>query len=117
MPVKDAVDDAVGWAIEENLLDGFFRVNKAEVIAMCLTEFDVESAIKTWREDGYEDGYNEGITEGMTAGEQKGKQEKAVEDARNAVSLGLSPQQISQITGLPLEEVQKLAAEINAVEA
>jgi len=51
--------------------------------------------------------------DGMAAGMQK----KAVEDARNAVSLGLSPQQISQITGLPLEEVQKLAAEINAVEA
>ena len=34
MPVKDAVDDAVAWAIDENLLDGFFSVNKAEVIAI-----------------------------------------------------------------------------------
>ena len=34
MPVKDAVDDAVAWAIDENLLDGFFSINKAEVIAI-----------------------------------------------------------------------------------
>ena len=40
---------------------------------MCLTEFDVELAIKTWREDGYEDGYNEGIAEctGLTLEEVK----------------------------------------------
>ena len=66
----------------------------------CLTEFDVESAIKTWREDGYE--------EGMTAGEQK----KAVEDARNFLRENVSPEIIARCTGLALEEVQKLAEEI-----
>ena len=34
MPVKEAVDDAVNWAIELDLLDGFFSINKAEVIAI-----------------------------------------------------------------------------------
>ena len=48
-------------------------------------------------------------------GKEAGKQEKAVEAARNAIALGLTPQQISQITGLPLEEVQKLAEEIATV--
>ncbi len=102
MPVKDAVDDAVGWAIEENLLDGFFRVNKAEVIAMCLTEFDVESAIKTWREDGYEDGYNEGIAEGMTAGERK----KAVEAAVTLITdCKIDPKLAAEKMNAPLDSV------------
>ena len=74
----------------------------------CLTEFDVESAIKTWREDGYEDGYNEGKTDGMTAG----KQEKAVETARNFLMESVNPEIIARCTGLPLEEVNKLAEEI-----
>ncbi|MBO4507616.1 MAG: hypothetical protein J5747_03155, partial [Spirochaetaceae bacterium] len=39
LPIKEAVDDAVNWAIEEDFLDGFFKVNKAEVSAMCLTEY------------------------------------------------------------------------------
>ncbi len=30
---------------------------------MCLTEFDVESAIKTWQEDGYAKGRAEGRQE------------------------------------------------------
>ncbi|MBO4509462.1 MAG: hypothetical protein J5747_12610 [Spirochaetaceae bacterium] len=65
----------------------------------CLTEFDVESAIKTWREDGYEDGY-----EGMTAGEQKGKQEKAVETARNLLRDGrYTAQEISCLLNIPVD--------------
>ena len=51
-------------------------------------------------------------------GKAAGKQEKAVEDALNMLKINLgTPQQISQITGLPLEEVLKLAEEIKAVEA
>ena len=108
MPVKEAVDDAVAWAISEDLLDGFFSINKAEVIAMCLTEFDVESAIKTWREDGYEDGRldgiaegrADGIAEGMTAGVQK----KAVEDAKNLLRDGrYTAQEISTLLNIPVE--------------
>ena len=67
---------------------------------MCLTEFDVESAIKTWREDGYEDGYEEGKTDGMTAG----KQEKAVETAKNLLRYGrYTAQEISSLLNLPVE--------------
>ena len=70
----------------------------------CLTEFDVESAIKTWREDGFEDGYTEGRT--------SGKQEKAVEDARNFLMKGIDTEIIAECTGLPLEEVRKLAEQM-----
>ena len=92
MPVKDAVDDAVNWAIELDLLDGFFSINKAEVIAMCLTEFDVESAIKTWREDGYEDGYDEGRADGK------------LEDAKNLLKDGrYTAQEIASLLNIPIE--------------
>ena len=75
----------------------------------CLTEFDVESAIKTWREDGYEDGYEEGMT--------AGKQEKAMEAARNLLIKGINPEIIAECIGLPLEEVQKLTDELKAIKA
>ena len=55
---------------------------------MILTEFDVESAIKTWREDGYE--------EGMTA--------KAVETAKNLLRDGrYTAQEISSLLNIPVE--------------
>ncbi len=43
--------EAIDWACKENLLDVFIRELKSEVIAMCLTEYDKEACIRTWRED------------------------------------------------------------------
>ena len=69
---------------------------------MCLTEFDVESAIKTWREDGYEDGYNEGIAEGLTAGERK----KAVEAAVTLITdFKIDPKLAAEKMNAPLDSV------------
>lgn len=97
---KDALkmtpNDAVEWAIKENLLDGLIAYEKEEVMGMLLTEYDEEACIKVWQEDGYE----------------RGKQEKAVEDARNLLKENISPEIIAKCTGLPLEEVQKLQAEL-----
>ena len=92
MEIGQAVREAVDWAIKENFLEGFVREQKEEIIAMCLTEFDEESAIRGWREDG--------------------RIEKAVEDARNALAMNLTPEQAAQITGLPLEQVLELQKEI-----
>ncbi|MBO7122076.1 MAG: hypothetical protein J6V90_02195 [Treponema sp.] len=52
MKIDQAVREAVDWAIKENFLEGFVREQKEEIIAMCLTEYDEESAIRGWREDG-----------------------------------------------------------------
>ena len=102
LPIKEAVDDAVNWAIEQEFLDGFFEVNKAEVSAMCLTEYDEEATMRAFRREGFEDGYAEG--------EQKAK----LEAARNFIAEGVSPEMVARCTGLPLEDVQKLAEQVAA---
>ena len=51
MGKEEAVDEAVKWAIKENLLDGFFRKQKAEVTGMSLTEFDEEEFKRVCREE------------------------------------------------------------------
>ncbi|MBP5442198.1 MAG: hypothetical protein J6Y60_03070, partial [Treponema sp.] len=56
MNKKAAVEEAVDWAIKENLLDGFFKVQKSEVIGMSLTEFDEEEFKRVCYEDGIVDG-------------------------------------------------------------
>ena len=68
---------------------------------MCLTEYDEEAAKKVFREDGY----------------IEGKQEAKLEDARNFITEGDSPEKVARCTGLPLEEVQKLAEELATVKA
>ena len=93
MEVHAAVKKAVDEAIEENLLEGFFARQKAEVIGMILEEFDEERFKRNMREEGYEDGVND----------------KAIEDAENLLKLGVvTVEQISQAIGLPLEQVLQI---------
>ena len=49
------------------------------------------------------DGYEEGL--------ERGAYQKALETARNLLSMGLSPEQVAQGTGLPLEKVFELVQE------
>ena len=50
--------------------------------------------------------------EGREEGEQKAK----LETARNFLAKGINPDIIAECTGLPLEEVQKLAEKLTPVE-
>ena len=61
---------------------------------------DVKNSIDTALEKGRE----EGMAEGMAKGMEKEKQSTA----RRLLSMGLSEEQVSAATELPLEEIQKL---------
>lgn len=104
MTKQEAIEKAIDYAVKKDFLEGFFKIHRAEVIGMCLTEFDEEEAKRIWHEDGYTEGLSKGLAEGET--------KKAIEAAKNALSLKFSPEQVAQITGLSLEEVIKLATEL-----
>ena len=97
MTIEEAVDEAVDWACEQNLLEGYIREQKAEVKMNLLTEYDEEAYIRIWRRDGI----------------IQGKQEKAIEAAQNFLAMKvLTPEQIAQGTGLSLEKVLELQKKI-----
>ena len=100
MSAVAAVDEAMDWAVHANLLNGFFKVQKEEVLAMSLTEYDEEEV----RRDFIEEGREIGIAEGT--------QQKAVEDASNMLRKNYPVDDISEITGLPLEQVLQLQAQL-----
>ncbi len=50
---------------------------------------------------------------GLGKGHSEGILEGKIEAARNAIELGIEPLKNSSITGLPLEEIQKLQAELS----
>ncbi len=55
--------------------------------------------------------------EGREEGLEKGKSEKAVEDAENLLRMGVvTPEQISQAIGLPLEQVLQIKERIMSEE-
>lgn len=99
MEDKEAVDKAVDEAIEENLPDGFFTRQKAEVVGMILEEFNEERFKRNMREEGYEDG----------------AYDKAIEAAKNLLRMNLGTiEQITQATSLSLGKVREIAQGISA---
>ena len=88
MSIGEAVDEAVDWACEQNLLEGYIREQKAEVKMNLLTEYDEEAYIRIWRRDGI----------------NQGKQEKAVEDARKLLAdKKYTAEEISALLQIPVE--------------
>ena len=65
---------------------------------------DVKNSIDTALEKGREEGMAEGMAKGMAKGMEKEKQSTAC----RLLSMGLSDEQVSTATELPLEEIQKL---------
>lgn len=97
---KEAIVKAVDQAIKEELLEGFFKIHRAEVIGMCLEEVSEEEQRRIWHEDGF--------TEGLTKGKEKGRSEKAVEAAEKLLKKMVSPEIIAECVGLSLEKILEL---------
>lgn len=97
MPTEKAIDEAIDWASQQNLLEGYIREQRAEVKMTLLTEYDEEASIRGWLRDGI----------------IQGAQQKAVENAQNFLAMKiLTPEQIAQGTGLPLEQVLELQKKV-----
>ena len=59
-------------------------------------------------EEAKEQGYNAGIEEGIEKGIEQGSKEKAFENAKNAIAIGLDSETVSKITGLSIAEIEQL---------
>uniref|UniRef100_UPI000E8D8036 PD-(D/E)XK nuclease family transposase n=1 Tax=Prevotella sp. AM42-24 TaxID=2293125 RepID=UPI000E8D8036 len=69
---------------------------------------DVKNSIDTALEKGREEGMAEGMAKGMEKGMAKGMEKEKLSTARRLLSMGLSEEQVSTATELPLEVIQKL---------
>lgn len=92
MPTEEAVNKAVDWAIKENLFDGFFKLQKEEILGMSLTEYDEEEYLR--------DSFQEGV------------EVKAIDDATEFLKENISPEIIAKCLKLPLEQVLELKKSI-----
>jgi len=59
-------------------------------------------------EDGLEEGREEGLEQGLEQGREEGREERDFAIARNLLAKGLTPEFVHEITGLSLEEIEKL---------
>ena len=64
MEVEQAVDKAVTYCISNNILSEFLTKHRAEVIDVCITEYDEQAFVNGIREEGRQEGRQEGREEG-----------------------------------------------------
>ena len=108
------------WAIQEavrrNILRDYLERKGGEVLSILMTEYDYATDMAVLKEEAYEDGLfvgrEEGISIGLERGRATGREEGAyqtkLETARSFLSMGLSPEQVAQGTGLSLEVILQL---------
>jgi predicted transposase YdaD len=68
MPVKKAVDEAVKRCIKEDILRDFLKKHRAEVMNVCMTEYNEEVFVNGMLEAGRQEGLKAGRQEGLQAG-------------------------------------------------
>jgi len=99
-PLEEAIELAVKYCIDNDILKEFLLENASEVINVLTTEFDMDKAIEVARWEGKEEGIEKGRIEGIQEGRKEGKKE-----SKNYV-LELIAQ------GLSYEEIKKKIEEM-----
>ena len=92
------------WAIQEavrrNILRDSLERKGGEVLSILMTEYDYATDMAVLKEEAYEDG--------LFVGREEGAYQNKLETAKNLLSMGLSPEQVAQGTGLSLEIILQL---------
>ena len=70
--------------------------------------WDSVSVERTLIDDSYQKGKEKGKEEGIAEGMEKGMNQKALEIAKNMLTMGLSAEQVAKATQLPLEIIKNL---------
>ena len=82
-------------------------------LKMAEIEYDAyESGFERGHEAGLQVGIQQGIEQGIEQGLERGAHQKALETAKNLLSMGLSPEQVAQGTNLPLETIQQIQSSL-----
>lgn len=113
LTLSEAVEKAVNYAVDHDFLNGYFKKWRGDVMLKSMVEFDEEKYKKVITEEAREEGLAEGLAEGrnigLAEGLAEGEKEARLSIAQNALKMGMSATQISQLTGLAESDVLKLA--------
>jgi predicted transposase/invertase (TIGR01784 family) len=107
--------DRMPGELKEKIFLKLFKI--AEIAKLDKTEFkayqeslnayrDIKNSVDT----AWEEGEQKGFEKGRIEGEIKGKIEGKIETAKNGLKMGLPVEVICKMTGLSIEEIEKLKA-------
>ena len=97
------------WAIQEavrrNILRDYLERKGGEVLSILMTEYDYATDMAVLKEESYEDG----LFAGLATGREEGAYHPTkLETARRLVIRGFSAEDIADLTGLDLLQIEEL---------
>jgi hypothetical protein len=119
MDREGALKAAVRYCRGHDILKEFLDLHGTEVMNMLITEWNWDDALAVRYSEGMEKGMEKGMERGMERGMEKGiergmekgREKSREEIARNALAAGLPPGTISEITGLDITTIKRLAGQ------
>ena len=74
-----------------------------------MAQRDIKNSVDTAKREGIEIGMEKGMKKGREEGRAEGKHEANTETAQRLLAMGLSAEQVSKATQLPLEIIKNLS--------
>lgn len=105
---EEAVTKAVDQCIAEGFLADILSKNKAEVIALFLTEYDEQAQRELDRAEAREEGLAEGREEGLAEGREQGAWIKLICLVRKKVIKGIPAMDAADMLEEPLELIRQI---------
>lgn len=97
--VREALDRAIDYCIDHDILSVFLRKYRSEVLGMLLEEFDMKKYERCLRREGFEEGEKSGI--------QKGIQQGQAMYLKKMLLSGMSEENIADILEISVEQVRE----------
>ena len=94
--VPEPFTTAIKEAIKKGFLSDYLNRKSTEVQNMLLAEYDYDTDIAVQRKEAFDDGLSQGA------------QQAKLETAKNALTMNLPVEQVAILTGLSVEEIEKL---------
>ena len=103
--IKEAVEKAVDYCIENNILADFLSKYRMEAVDMCIFEFNEEKFLKSEREWSYNNGYEAGLKLGREEAREEGRKETLIKNIETLMkNLGIDLQKACESLGISVEE-------------
>lgn len=106
--LQESVKQAIEDCIRDGILRDFLIKNKAEVMSMCLYEFDEELHEQTLREEGRAEGREEGRAEGR----EEGREEILLQLVAVKLKRGKSISQIAEEFEIPEKTIREMVEKV-----
>ncbi|MDY4674229.1 MAG: hypothetical protein SO369_04455 [Treponema sp.] len=107
-PLTRAIREAVG----HNILKDYLERKGGETLSILTAEYDYATDIAVKQEEAYaiglERGIERGLEQGRLEGLERGAYQKALETAKKLLLRGYSSEDIADLSGLTLSQVQEL---------